>query len=771
MTADSQTSSPPSWTALGGLARRLGQRFGFAAVRLSPTDVALFGGVVHYDTAGSLGHPNPVPFSQVHCVGPLSSNPINPFTCSLLSIRPASNLPSPRLYHSGTRLESDAVIVLGGQAFGDPGKKLSDIWCLELSPVGDSDSDSRHAGEWFELTPAATPAARSSAFPPPRCMHACAAVGSSGLIVSGGSGFEETVLGDLWAGQIDVHAKSVVWRRANFANGPAPSPRKAHALSPLISDSELLLHGGIDAAGQTLSDLWLVQFMNEDRTRCVWTQLVDAPAPRASGHILFASGREVLVFGGSAASAARYSLDTGVWTSSECPAPDSLSYSAVAVDVLFESPPSEDAMEDTSSVFGIPSVLLLADNVSRSTLASPLLASLFVGEVQPASTPKQSAPSETEVRARREAYAKLAANLPCLPESSFPLEITKRLGTPTRNFQPHFVLHTVDYLRSVVFGHPSSVVSCSSWSGGNPNTSHVLVTSASFCDDSLDSMKHVVNDPNTVAAIAQTCNSCLIVRTTTTGDRQIAFVSEALMRHAGEVSHSPVVSVHTSSYADVQATLRLLMAYTPFRTPSAIADLFALFPACGFLLIDFDAADSENTVPTLAKPVSAKDPYAFWYEALKSLQSARARLQAYPATYLHEMNISVNALSPSVSLFSCLKSKLLAKPVEGKVPKVGHVLIGHLKDAPPLGVLLYSNGVLIRNLLGRFPYTGDTDGDDELISAIGDATAFVDVGDAFTPFCGGLSDFADTDSAEWAQLLTRCAEMCLGYAANGTLII
>lgn len=85
--SDSANPSPEAacknvtWARLSALSRRIGQRYGFASVGLSREDFALLGGSVHFEfshtqTKGDIERGNPVPFSQVHCVGAIREIPL-----------------------------------------------------------------------------------------------------------------------------------------------------------------------------------------------------------------------------------------------------------------------------------------------------------------------------------------------------------------------------------------------------------------------------------------------------------------------------------------------------------------------------------------------------------------------------------------------------------------------------------------------------------------------------------------------------------------------
>ena len=579
-----------NWTPLSALSRRIGHRYGFSSISLDRREIALFGGAVHFEAGaalakGDIEKGNPIPFSQVHCIGPIHGQPLN---CLLLGIKPAADLPCPRLYHSASRLNT-SVIIFGGLAFSDR-RKLSDIWCLVIQPLGSSSpsGEPTYTGEWSELAPAL----KSTSFPPPRSHHAVASVtGTDTVIVSGGCGFEETVLGDMWAAICSMGEKSVHWKRVNSPIGKVPVPRMGHALSPLVSDIELLLFGGNDASGVTLSDLWICQFTNEEKTRCVWTELVSGPHPR-SGHILVPSNGNLLVFGGTCASGDRYDLASGTWSSSPFVAGQGHAFTAVELDVIYDIEKEE---------FPVQSVLLIPDNVSRASPAWPFVASIFAvditPEVSPPTTPLIKVKKDTNIEARRSLYREIASQIPSvkihtrnsyyyqqsdISTAVIPIQTTRALPHPA----DQSVFHIIDYIASNLFGSKKTF-SASSWSGHNNQLSHVLVTSKSNpAVTSLASFRDFINDPVTFKLVSETSSSALFVLNLADGDKVFGFVSESLQRHAkASLYVSPVCSVKSTSYAQVQATLRLITVYTPFKTSAAVAQLFALYAVVLILLV------------------------------------------------------------------------------------------------------------------------------------------------------------------------------------------
>ena len=724
------------------LSRRIGQRYGFAALGISRTAAALLGGAVHFESSKTdMGRGNPVPFSQVHCVD-------NDFNCSLLTISSASDLPCPRLYHSAAKLGSE-IVVFGGQAFNDK-RKLADIWTLSLS----HSSESGWSGIWRELPPAS----RSTAFPPPRSKHAVTTSGTNSLIVSGGSGFEDSLLGDLWMATIDT-STGVVWKKINCPLGKVPPARKSHALSRMVSEMELLLHGGVDSAGTQLNDLWILQFVNEEKSRCVWTQLVSAPSPRSGGLVLIPSPEdELLVFGGNQPSVSKYSLRTGEW--SICPFAEGVGHAFVAVEMDAEFPLDDQKVS-------VPSVLMIPDTVLRSNVCDPWLASIFpinfrdekesTDEETKEPNPEtlKNVDLESSLNQRRADYRQLAAQLPCLIPPSVDsadgaMMMVDSVGVGSKADQisesiPQSPFFVIDYLATGLFATEVSPISVSSWSA-----CHILATAKKSAIDSLESLKAFLSMEATVRAVNDAANSCVIVVHTADGDKLIAFLSEALNRHSLCSKFAcPVISLKRTNYAQVQATLRLVMTYTPFRSPAALEELFALFTdrGAGFLLIDFDG-ESDNNAPLLShyKPAVLKDSSAFWTQALLALTKPRPRIEQYALTLLDSTEIAVNGQLPGQSLKAVLKSKLLAGVKDVSLSRFGSMIVGKLKGGSDVGVLIYCEGMLIRHLNGRFPWEED----DMEITAIVELAPHV-----FTPVHGALSDFHEAvgNTAEWTLFL------------------
>jgi hypothetical protein len=755
------------WTPLAGLTRRIGLRYGFAPVALSNSDVALVGGAVHYDNGGSTKG-NPVLFSQIHIVSDIYAGALVPFQCTLMDIENPAALPCSRLYHSATNLGPETVVVIGGQSWGADRQKLCDIWCLKLKPVSGTpeENETKYSGEWIELAPSI---GRNSSFPPPRSHHAvCPVPDSSSIIVSGGCGFEESVLGDMWVAYITE--RNFSWKRVNSPIGRVPGPRRSHALSPLVSDIELLLHGGIDAAGNILSDLWIAQFTNDEKTRCIWTELVASPSPR-KGHILAPHPQEtrsLIVFGGTGTSGMKYDIHSGIWTSSEHSVDSNRTFfTAVPIDVNFIADGSDDP-------FSIPSVLLIGDTVlsGASSSESAWTASMFVTDLRekseepkpisaPVDPPSFVIDPEAGIK-RQAAFRELIGHAPFLPYKSTGTGAVVPTGMDTTRapvVSPQSPLFSIEYFLSGLFDQGQSV---DSWETESERSgTHVLVRGPQSMITSLEQLDQFVNSPATFQAVSEIANSAVIVLNTVEGDILVGFVSESLLRHSGSpTSIFPVFSLKSTNYAHVQATLRLMTVYTPFRTPGAIEDLFDLFSKgqSGVLLIDTDMS--------VLSDVKEAD---WWMTCFDSLSTPS--VEHLCLVRLHtDCGYVINGRRVSEgSVYAVMKSKLLSHPIEAALPAVGEVLIGKFKGESNFGILVYANGVFIRHLGGRFGKSNTHE--DELEEATYRVSGLVDVGARLTPADGAFSDFEEavTNSSEWTSIVDKIQELCLLYAEKGRL--
>jgi hypothetical protein len=211
--------------------------------------------------------------------------------------------------------------------------------------------------------------------------------------------------------------------------------------------------------------------------------------------------------------------------------------------------------------------------------------------------------------------------------------------------------------------------------------------------------------------------------------------------------------------------MKFIMRYTPFNTPAALEDVFGLFhdKGAGFLLIDFDGESDSKGISQ--KPVAAKDNAQFWCEALRALHSGRPRVEQYALTFLDGLDVSINGVKPTVDFSACLKSKILLNSSEARIGNIGTLILGKLKDKNPnVGVLVYSNGALIRHVRGRFAYE-EEEGEDELKAAVNQVTGLIDVGDSFTVVEGALSDFQEAvdNSTAWSEFVNKIEEACLVY--------
>jgi hypothetical protein len=492
--------------------------------------------------------------------------------------------------------------------------------------------------------------------------------------------------------------------------------------------------------------------------------------------------RQLMVFGGNHPSAARYNVDSGQWA--VCPFKEGVGHSFVAAEIDISYTLNENEPDVKSEDVEVPSVLLVPDIVLRSNPCAPWLASIF--PVSPHDSEDKSdktspeptglivnRASEFEANIRKAEYRLISQQLPSVPTSTVPVEAGALMAV---DGQPkaedvigsiaQFPLFSVDFLASNLLS--DSGLGLSSWHGGNPNTCHVLVTGKGPSVTSLDELKTLVNNDQTARAVSDCANSCVMVVNTPTGDKLIAFISECLNRHSLCTKYvSPVISVSRSTYAEIQATLRLLMTYTPFRSPAAIQELLALFTdsGAGFLLIDFDG-ESDNKAPLLShyKPATVKDSTTYWMDALASVSRPRPRVEQYALTLLDSVDVAINGQIPGTSLLSCLKGKLLQSSKEVSLGKFGSLLIGKLKGGSDVGVLIYANGVLIRHIAGRF----SSEAVDEELEAASQVTGFIDVGDAFMPVNGALSDFheAVANTSEWAHFVQKIEQACASYKQN-----
>lgn len=153
-------------------------------------------------------------------------------------ITPATVRPLNRCLHEMVVAEpGDAIVLYGGCSSGFGPCPQGDLWRLD-----------RTSGTWTELTPQASPPARSN----PSLVW----MGDAGPILFGGL-TEAGRAADLWMGAIDS-AGSFAWS-ALTNDGSSPSPRSSH--DAVVLGQTMYVFGGISDAGAT-NDLWALDFMS-----------------------------------------------------------------------------------------------------------------------------------------------------------------------------------------------------------------------------------------------------------------------------------------------------------------------------------------------------------------------------------------------------------------------------------------------------------------------------------------------------------------------------
>lgn len=128
------------------------------------------------------------------------------------------------------------------------------------------------------------------------------------MIVFGGNDWRTGVLGDLAI--YDFGSKS--WSQPKIS-GPSPTARRKHT-AVAISDSTMLLFGGIDTSHQVVNDLWKFDILTNTWTKI---QTSKSPAPRHSHTAVLYEG-SMIIFGGLGASSFlgdvwKYSAETNTW--------------------------------------------------------------------------------------------------------------------------------------------------------------------------------------------------------------------------------------------------------------------------------------------------------------------------------------------------------------------------------------------------------------------------------------------------------------------------
>lgn len=120
------------------------------------------------------------------------------------------------------------------------------------------------------------------------------------------------------------------WLQRHQRGGSRPSPRTDHAVAYDTIRRRLIVHGGIDESGLSLSDTWEWDGVNE-----IWTEKGPGPQPSRFGHAMAfdASVGKVLLFGGAHRELALgdaelfdtwdYDLSADRWTNRTYPLPGS----------------------------------------------------------------------------------------------------------------------------------------------------------------------------------------------------------------------------------------------------------------------------------------------------------------------------------------------------------------------------------------------------------------------------------------------------------------
>lgn len=183
----------------------------------------------------------------------------------------------------------DRAYIFGGQT--DSGKIASnDVHSFALPSTENSQSD-------YHLTPASA----SSRAPEPRSGHAACALGSR-LVVFGGLDDSGKVLDQstIWL----YDPKSSAWEATTPASATTtPTPRSGARLFP--HGENLLLYGGNDANGTSLTDVWEFDFSSQ-----TWARLPEAPVSTTSA--AFAEGSLYLITATDGLSSALHHLEVTV---------------------------------------------------------------------------------------------------------------------------------------------------------------------------------------------------------------------------------------------------------------------------------------------------------------------------------------------------------------------------------------------------------------------------------------------------------------------------
>lgn len=223
-------------------------------------------------------------------------------------IRPKQHgvvVPSPRAGHVAALAiaaddSEDAVVLLHG-GVDDGGAALDDSYCMRIS----EDSEGMLDAIW---TPASGGYLANDTGevtkPPARAFHSAVVWPNSSrhtLVVFGGATLgaagDVCVLDDLWlltrSNSDDCKAS---WRRSNFA-GPSPSSRWGHTANLVGglhgAGTIMLLCGGADVAGKSLTDCWIADLENMR-----WDKLQHSSASMGLGCAEWADAMQAVIFWG-----------------------------------------------------------------------------------------------------------------------------------------------------------------------------------------------------------------------------------------------------------------------------------------------------------------------------------------------------------------------------------------------------------------------------------------------------------------------------------------
>ncbi|GHP10837.1 hypothetical protein PPROV_000956800 [Pycnococcus provasolii] len=159
--------------------------------------------------------------------------------------------------------------------------------------------------------PPPPPPPANASYPAPRSAHAAALV-QDRLLVLGGEGPNGALLNDLWAMRGVRGECPPTWTRLKI-DGPVPSPRMGHTLTPLGGAALAVIGGLGDGGWISRKDVYLSDAIVLDRRKPCWVRPtipveatcdggagISAPSPRAHHTaVAIAGGRRVLVIGGA----------------------------------------------------------------------------------------------------------------------------------------------------------------------------------------------------------------------------------------------------------------------------------------------------------------------------------------------------------------------------------------------------------------------------------------------------------------------------------------